>query len=343
MKKITMMLAAALLATASFGQATQPLVQSTNGVEYASLASARAKITQVIDNPADMTAVMKSLSAADQKSFLAEVNAAILAMPGSDADRTAKFVAVTDAALAGAQKGNALTLVAEVFATVPPISLTAVNESLGAGLMNRAADSGVTYTDEQYTKIAQTVMEKVNERVAGEDNSGVRSGFAALMLIRGSNSPSNDSIYDAILAAMPADSQNDAKVDWFPAALGRGREQTYEPMLAVVDGDIISPIGEDFDVQHMMSIRTPGPSSLSSLLADISGGGTDSSATSGLMNPVVDATQHPTDYQLPPLGDGGAADDPSAMIGHVTREIERGVRPTPVVEPRGYQYQSTRW
>ena len=50
-----------------------------------------------------MTAVMKSLSAADQKSFLAEVNAAILAMPGSDADRTAKFVAVTDAALAGAQ------------------------------------------------------------------------------------------------------------------------------------------------------------------------------------------------------------------------------------------------
>ena len=92
MMKTTMMLAAALLATASFGQATQPLVQSTNGVEYASLASARAKITQVIDNPADMTAVMKSLSAADQKSFLAEVNAAILA---------AKILAVSDDELLG--------------------------------------------------------------------------------------------------------------------------------------------------------------------------------------------------------------------------------------------------
>ena len=338
MMKTTMLLAATMLASVTFGQ-TKPVVQ-TNAVEYASLASARAKITQVIDNPADMTAVMKSLSADDQKTFLAEVNAAILSMPGSDADRTAKFVAVTDAALAGAQKGNALTLVAEVFATVPPISLTAVNESLGAGLMNRAADSGVTYTDEQYTKIAQTVMEKVNERVAGEDNSGVRSGFAALMLIRGSNGTSNDAIYDAILAAMPADSQNDAKVDWFPAALGRGREQTYEPMLAVVDGDLISPITDDFDVQHMMSLRAPGPASTAGLLADIGGGGTDGSALADARNPVVDAIQNPTDYQLPPLGAGGAADDPSAMIGRVTREIER-TRPI-VVEPHGYQYQTTR-
>ena len=40
------------------------------------------------------------------------------------------------------------------------------------------------------------------------------------------------------------------------------------------------------------------------------------------------------------LGAGGAADDPSAMIGRVTREIER-TRPI-VVEPHGYQYQTTR-
>lgn len=339
MMKTTMLLAATLLASVSFGQAKQPVVQ-TNGVDYASLAAARAKITQVIDNPTEMTAVMKSLSVADQKTYLAEVNAAILSMPGSDADRTSKFVAVTDAALSGAQKGNALALVAEVFATVPPIALTAVNESLGSGLMNRAADSGVTYTDEQYTKIAQTVMEKVNERVAGEDNSGVRSGFAALMLIRGSNAPSNDSVYDAILAAMPADSQNDAKVEWFPAALGRGREQTYEPMLAVVDGELISPVGEDFDVQHMMSLRVPGPALALGLLADISGDGTSRSNAPDTQNPVVDALQSPTDYQLPPLGAGGAADDPSAMIGHVTREIERNGVPS--WEPHGYQYQTTR-
>ena len=334
MTKTTMLLAAALLASVSLGQ--------TNEVVSASLASARAKITQVIDNPAEMTALMKSLSAEDQKAFLAEVNAAILSMPGSDEDRTAKFVAVTDAALAGAQKGNALALVAEVFATVPPISLAAVNESLGAGLMNRAADKDVTYTDEQYTKIAQTVMEKVNERVAQENNSGVRSGFAALMLIRGSNSGSNDAIYDAILAAMPESSRNDAAVEWFPAALGRGREKTYEPMLAVVDGEPISPVVDDFDVQHMMSLRTTGPGFRAAILADIAGGASDPSALADGFNPVVDAVQNTLELQLPTLGTGGAADDTSTIVGHIADEIERQLPPREESHG-GYGNQSTRW
>ena len=65
MMKTTMLLAATLLASVTFGE-TQPVVQ-TNNVEYSALAAARAKITQVIDNPGDMTAVMKSLSSEDQK------------------------------------------------------------------------------------------------------------------------------------------------------------------------------------------------------------------------------------------------------------------------------------
>ncbi len=329
MKKIAVVLAASLLVAVAFGQA--------NGSKQASLASARAKITQVIDKPEDMTEVMKGLSADDQVAFLSEVISALAAMPGDDADRSEKFVEVVNAALAGAQKGNALALVAEVFATVPPVALCAVNESLGAGLMNRAANAGVTYTDEQYTKIAQTVMEKVNERVANENNSGVRSGFAALMLIRGSNGTSNDAVYDAIVAAMPADSQNDAKVEWFPAALGRGREKTYEPMLAVTDVDIITPKDEDFDVNHMLSLRMPAAAGMVGLLADISGA--NAGTSSGLM---IDAIQNPLENQLPTLGDGGAADDTSTIIGRIQKETEQSVVvPEPVEETHGYQFQTT--
>ncbi len=328
MKKMMVVLAATLLASVSMGQA--------GGAKATTLASARAKITQVIDNPSEMTALMSGLSADDQKAFLSEVNAAILTMPGDEAERTAKYVAITDAALAGAQKGNALALVAEVFATVPPASLAAVNESLGAGLMNRAADKGVTYTDDQYIKIAQTVMERVNERVANEDNSGVRSGFAALMLIRGSNSASNDAIYDAIVEAMPEASRNDAKVEWFPAALGRDREKSYEPMLALTDGELTNPL--DYDVQHMLSIRVPGPMNPIGVLADISGSSTDKSLTPDTINPVVDAIQNPTDYQLPSLGAGAPFDDPHHMVDWVTRR--------PMSQPEepihGYQYQTTR-
>ena len=92
--------------------------------------------------------------------------------------------------------------------------------------------------------------------------------------------------------------------------------------------------------ESLIGLRVTGVQNLDSLLADIGGGGTDGSASADARNPVVDAIQSPTDYQLPPLGAGGAADDPSAMIGRVTREIER-TRPI-VVEPHGYQYQTTR-
>ena len=315
MKKTAVVLVASLLVAVAFGQVA--------GSKQASLASARAKITQVIDKPEDMTDVMKGLSADDQVAFFSEVIAAVSAMPGDDADRSEKFVAVVNAALSGAQKGNALALVAEVFATVPPVALCAVNESLGAGLMNRAANVGVTYTDEQYTNIAKVVMEKVNERVANENNSGVRSGFAALMLIRGSNSKSNDAIYDAIVAAMPADCQNEAKNEWFPAALGRGREKTYEPMLAVTDVDPISPKDEDFDVTHMLSLRMPVPAGMVGLLADIGG------ANVGTSSGMADVIQNPNETQIPTVGDGGAAGDTSMIIGRIQKETE------------GYPFQTT--
>ena len=108
-----------------------------------SSADARGKIGDIISDPASMTSVMKQLAAADQASFLADVNAAISKMPGSPEEKTSKFVAVNSAALKGAQKGNLTTLVAEVFATVPPESLTAINEQFAAGMFNRAADPSI--------------------------------------------------------------------------------------------------------------------------------------------------------------------------------------------------------
>lgn len=323
--KTTMMLAAALLVSVAFGQAK-------TAAKYASLASARAKITQVVDNPKDMTAVMQTLSPDDQKVFLAEVVAAISSMPSDESARTEKYVEVVNAALAGSQRGNALTLVAEVFATVPPSALTAVNESLAAGLMNRAADKNVTYTDEQYVEIAKKVMEKVNERVASEDNAGVRSGFAALMLIRGSNSESSE-ITSAVVGAMPESVRNDAKTEWFPAALGQNGEKSYDPMLAVVDNETAGPVSDSAaavarqqdasrkaeEADPKVFIRIPAAQNLDSLLADINGTNHDPNATSGWFTPVIDAVQNPTKYELPNLDVGGETDE---IIGKVVKEIE---------------------
>jgi len=330
--KALILMAAALVASVSFGQAASG--QTANKAQYASLASARSKITQVIDNPKEMTAVMKTLSPENQKAFLAEVVAAISAMPAAESDRTGKFVDVVNAALAGSQKGNALTLVAEVFATVPPTALAAVNESLSSGLMNRAADPNTTFTDEQYIKISKSVMEKVNERVANEDNAGVRSGFAALMLIRGSNSESPE-ITAAVVESLPATVQNDAKTEWIPAALGKGQAKTYDPMLAVVDNTGNGPATDDATAaatpaptaaqssgqategESIIGLRVSGVQNFDSLLADIGGAASDPTATADAANPIVDAVQNSINYELPNLGTGDAASDANSAVTEV--------------------------
>ena len=200
-----------------------------------SSAAARGKIGDIIKDPSSMTSVMKQLAASDQASFLADVNAAISKMPGSPEEKTSKFLEVNSAALKGAQKGNLTKLLAEVFATVPPESLTAINESFAAGMFNRASDPSKTYTDEDYTKIAKDVLAAVQDRNATADNSGVRNTFAILMLIRASNGSPAD-LRDTLVGSLnDAETRSLAQNEWISPALGQGQEKTYDPLLGASD------------------------------------------------------------------------------------------------------------
>ena len=300
-----------------------------------SLADAKGRIDKAIASPAVMKAIMQHLSAEDQKQFLADVNAAIATMPASEAERTATFVAINRAALEGAQKGNVATLVAESFATVSPSALPALSESLASDLMNRATDKGRTYTDEQYVKLGQTVMAKVNARTAEVDHADVRSGFAALMFVRGSNSPKAE-IVDAFVATLPESARETAKKEWFPAALAEGDAKSYDAMLAAADVEAAETVGAaepanagDGDQTVNIPLRIAGAQLADSLIADIAGASTDPSRTSsGAANPIFDAVTAPLKHQLPDLGVGDPMGDANMVIGEAIR---------------GYQWQSTRY
>ena len=196
-----------------------------------SLAEARGKIDAAVSDPAQLTELMKQLSASDQRSFVAAVNEAVSKLPGSAEERCAKFVNVTRAALKGSAKGNARdleALIAEVYATAPLEALCALNEDLAKDMFNRAADTGRTYTDDQFAKIATNVVAAVNERVAGAEDADVRGGFAALMMIRASNGSPASLAGD--LAGTLGDSAAVARNEWFPEALRN--PANYDPMLA---------------------------------------------------------------------------------------------------------------
>lgn len=224
------------------------------------LAEARAGIGDVISKPAQMTVVMKRLSVADQTSFLAEVNSAIAKMPASNEEKTAKFLDVNAAALKGAKKGNLANLLAEVFATVPPESLTVVNERFAADLFNRSANPTRTITDAQFTDIAKNLFKKVQERNGTSDEAAVRNTFAILMLLRASNG-TPQSLRDTLVAEMTdAEARKLAQDEWISPAMGLGQDKTYDPMLGASDaGSAPSP---------EVVLQLANAQSMESLLAD---------------------------------------------------------------------------
>ncbi len=240
MKNLLVILMSALIVGATSAQA-----------QAASLADARRSIDKVIANPDVMKATMRTLSAADQKQFLADVNKAISDMPASTEEKTAKFLNVNSAALRGAARGNMVPLLAEVFATVSPEALTVINERFASDLFNRSADANTTYTDAQFTKIAQSVMTNVAARCEEADRSAPRATFAILMLVRASNGSPAD-LADKLIDTLKDDEAKEmARSEWVPAALGKDRPKSYEPLLASADA------GNSPDVDFVLKIAGP--------------------------------------------------------------------------------------
>lgn len=283
MKKIVVMMVSVMAVVAAFAM---------------SLADARGQIGKCISNPKLMTTVMKQLSAADQKALLAEVNAAIEKMPGSNEQKSATYLNVNHAALKGAAKGNIATLVAEVFATVPPEVLTIINEQFATDLFSRTADPSKTYSDESFTQVSTTLVKKTLERTSSMDNGAARSAFVILMMVRASGgSPAE--LQETLIKTLPEEAQNAARNEWIPAALGQKQIQSYEPILGGADALNQMP-------ENRVVIRLAGPQLLESMLGDVVEG-----------TPVINNTRREEVYISPAvsseLTEGGAMPGPAVV------------------------------
>lgn len=298
-------------------------VVARGDVQPISLADARGQIDKAIESKDVLVSIMERLSAEDQKAFLGEMNKAIGDMPASIEEKTATYLNVNHYALKAAKKGNLTTLTAEVFATVPPESLTVINERFAVDLFNRASNPGVTYLDEQYVSICTNLMDAVNKRVEETDNGSPRSAFAILMLIRASNgTPEN--LADILIDTMKHDDAKElARTEWIPSALGKdGRGLGYEPILASADA------GRRPDFAFVLVIA--GPQYLDSILADIVGKNTDQRSFIRTRSPVLDAVENPLIHQIPTL-DGD-------VFGAGINPVEPKPKPP---EPSPYQWQQT--
>ncbi len=221
-----------------------------------SLADARAQINDCINDSSKMSRTVKQLSADDQRAFLGEVNDAISKMPGSEESKTAKFLRVNRAAVTSASAGNRTKMFAEVFATVPPESLTVINERFAADLLNRSANPASQVTDAQFKKVSENIMSNVTSRCSGVENGAERAAFAALMLVRASNNTISD-LADTLVKQLPTESQDTAKTSWIPEAM----KGNYDPILGNVDYKSIP--------SNDVVLRLAGPQLLDAMLGDI--------------------------------------------------------------------------
>lgn len=203
-----------------------------------SLADARGKIGEAVNDAKVMGDLIKELNPSNQVAFLSEVNAAIASMPGSGDERAAKFLEANEAALRNSAKGNLQSLLAETFATVTPDALTVLNERLAADLFNRSADPANPMSDADFTRLAQDTMAVIQERVGQTDDPGVRSTFAILMFVHASNGSPAD-LADTLVAGLPdANSRELAQNEWIPGALGKdGNAKSYDSMLGASDSE----------------------------------------------------------------------------------------------------------
>lgn len=218
-----------------------------------------AKVGECALDPAALKNTISQLSSEDKAAFLAEVNAAIDKMPGSAESKAARFLAANRAAVAGAGAADRMTVLAEVYATVPPESLTIINEEFAKNEFARPS----TMTDGEYQNIVTQAMQRVVQRTATAEAGSVRAGFAGLMFIRAAGTAS-DATTDAVVAALPSDAQADAKGSWFPSALGQNGAATYDPMLAAAQA------GDEPD--HAVVVSITRSQLIDSMLADLQSG-----------------------------------------------------------------------
>ena len=343
MKKILLMTVLAIAGsatvcaqTAAAKPAAAKAKASAKAKKLISLADARGQIDKVIETPALMKEIMQQLSAEDQKQFLADVNKAIGDMPASVEEKTAKYLGVNHAALTAAQKGNTTTLLAETFATVPPEALTVLNERFAIDLLNRSANPNVTYTDEQFSKIAVETLQKICERTEETVNGSTRSAFAILMFLRASNETGEalEKLQDALIDTLKHDDAKElARNEWIPAALGKdGREAGYEPILASADA------GRRPDFAYVLVIA--GPQYLESILEDIVGKNTDQMSFIRTRSPVLDAVENPLVHQVPTLHDEPFGGDPTVPDDPANPGKPTPPSPPPPPHPDPYQGQS---
>ena len=280
----------------------------------------QSQVAAASQDAAVLKQTMKGLSNADQLAFVKQVNTAIAKKAASATEKADLAVKAFRAAIESANPDNRDAVIAEVFATAPTESLTAINEAFSTDLKKGGGDQ---------SKRAGQVMDAVVKRTAGSDDAGARQTFAALSFIR--NDPS---LKDSLVAKMDPSTQEIAKSEWIDPALKSG---DYNAILGASNAEAAP------DLANVNSLALPDMAT-AAILGGMAGelvGGEDGTLISqgniGLQARAVVASA-----DSPGAGKFGTTvvEDGNKEKVILDPSHKRG-RPAGELEPGGYQNQAT--
>ena len=191
----------------------------------------RAKVGDAAQSAAVMKSTISQVVKAEQCAFVKAVNAAIGKMPSSKAEKAQRYIDVNRAAVQGADADNRSAVLAEIFAVVPVDFLPGVEENFATSLFDRKAQKDRTFTDAEFTEIADKCVGEIADRCSEADKPDVRTGFGILLFTRASGGTPAD-LPDLMAQRFISEPNRAvAKERWFPSALAEDATKTYGPML----------------------------------------------------------------------------------------------------------------
>jgi hypothetical protein len=179
-----------------------------------------------------------------RQDYARQIIEAVAAQPKDEAAKTQDLTTTARALIAGARKGGALSVIAEIYNTTPITNLQGVADLLAANNFDQKLNG---MTDTQFDTFATKLIKSASEYIiaTGTDSPTLRISILAATFTKASNNAQRTR--DAVMQALPESMQAAAK------AYITASEQNNANMLAAAAGvDVIEATPADPDADKVV-------------------------------------------------------------------------------------------
>lgn len=261
-----------------------------------------AALTQADLAPAAVRTAVSKLPANQRQAYAREIIEAVAARPDDEATKTQDLTTTARALIAGARTGGALSIIAEVFNSVPVTNLQGVSDLLATNNFGQKLNG---MTDAQFDAFASKLVKSASEYIVASGTDSPTLRISILVATFSKASSDADRTREALLAVLPASMQ--AAASTYIAA----SEQNNASVIAAAAGvDAVEATPEDPDADKVVQPKATADETPATTLA---------AETDYLTPEPASKTSRPSVVEADPAGDPDAK---VPLIARLTSDVQ---------------------